>query len=190
MEPIPGTVSFLGTGTGSLLGGDLTDPENDGLDQAGAANDPSWNWISIDASVEADFEGGENAFDIFDNKLGGGNDKWCCDDVSDPGPDQWVAVEFEQAYQLTHLTISSAYDVPERDPTWWHIEGSNDGVNWDPIFVQDDAVSIWGATRLLVARVDLDTPSAPYTWFRYIAFDNNASTHQLGELELFGDPVE
>ncbi|MCZ7634645.1 MAG: hypothetical protein M5U12_00345 [Verrucomicrobia bacterium] len=74
------TVEILGVGADFLLGGDLTDPENDGIDALGMATDPSWNWKSISASHEPDFEGGENAFNIFDNKVGGGNDKWCCDD--------------------------------------------------------------------------------------------------------------
>ena len=84
-------VEILGEGVDFLLGGDLTDPENDGLDALEAATDPSWNWVEITASHEPDFEGGENSFNIFDNKVGGGNDKWCCDD---PTPDNpvWVAV--------------------------------------------------------------------------------------------------
>ena len=40
------SVEILGVGTEFLLGGDLTDPENDGDELAGET-DPSWNWKSI-----------------------------------------------------------------------------------------------------------------------------------------------
>ena len=62
----------LGTGTDSLLGGDLTDPEDDG---APDTND-GYNAI-FTANEEPGFGGGEFAFNVFDNRLGPGNDKWC-----------------------------------------------------------------------------------------------------------------
>ena len=62
----------LGTGTGSLIGGDLTDPEDDGQPDA----DQGYN-AKFSASNEPGFGGGENAFNVFDNQLGGGNAKWC-----------------------------------------------------------------------------------------------------------------
>ena len=40
--------TVLGTGTSALLGGDLTDPENNGVD----GSNTNWNWSSIDASSE------------------------------------------------------------------------------------------------------------------------------------------
>ena len=63
---------ILGTGTGSLLGGDLTDPEDDGDPEA----DKGYNAI-FSANEEPGFGGGEFAFNVFDNRLGPGNDKWC-----------------------------------------------------------------------------------------------------------------
>ncbi len=63
---------ILGTGTGSLLGGDLTDPEDDGDPEV----DKGYNAI-FSANEEPGFGGGEFAFNVFDNRLGPGNDKWC-----------------------------------------------------------------------------------------------------------------
>ena len=40
--------TVLGTGSGALLGGDLTDPENNGVD----GSNTNWNWTSINASSE------------------------------------------------------------------------------------------------------------------------------------------
>ena len=62
----------LGTGTGALLGGDLTDPEDDGNPEA----NEGYNAI-FTANEEPGFGGGEFAFNVFDNRLGPGNDKWC-----------------------------------------------------------------------------------------------------------------
>ena len=62
----------LGIGTGSLLGGDLTDPEDDGAPDA----DEGYNAI-FSANEEPGFGGGEFAFNVFDNILGPGNAKWC-----------------------------------------------------------------------------------------------------------------
>ncbi len=63
---------ILGVGTESLLGGDLTDPEDDGAADA----DEGYNAI-FTANDEPGFGGGESAFNVFDNILGGGNAKWC-----------------------------------------------------------------------------------------------------------------
>ena len=62
----------LGTGTGSLIGGDLTDPEDDGQPDV----DDGYNAI-FSSSEEPGFGGGEFAFNVFDNQLGPGNAKWC-----------------------------------------------------------------------------------------------------------------
>lgn len=62
----------LGTGTGSLIGGDLTDPEDDGQPDV----DEGYNAI-FTSSEEPGFGGGEFAFNVFDNQLGPGNAKWC-----------------------------------------------------------------------------------------------------------------
>ena len=62
----------LGVGTDSLLGGDLTDPEDDGNPEADDGYDAIFT-----ANDEPGFGGGEFAFNVFDNRLGPSNDKWC-----------------------------------------------------------------------------------------------------------------
>src|SRR5690606_32331041 len=88
------TIESLGVGAEALLGGDLTDPEDDG-DEAAGPDDPSWNWVSITSSHKPAFNGGESAFNVFDNLVGGGDDKWCCDDATAEIPVN-ITVEFEQ----------------------------------------------------------------------------------------------
>ncbi len=178
------TVQILGTGTQSLLGGDLTDPDNNGEDLEGSATSPTWNWTEITSSHKPDFEGGENAFNIFDNKVGGGNNKWCCDDPIVDTP-VWVAVKFAQPASLTHFTVTSGNDAAERDPTDWAIQGSNDGTTFADIYRFRGSVVPWTA-RDQVVRFDLPGPSLAYTTFRYIAYATPGPLHQLNEVELFG----
>ncbi len=182
-EVVGPTITILGTGTGALLGGDLTDPEDDG-DEAAGETDPSWNWVSITSNNEPGFEGGEFSFNIFDNQLGGGNAKWCCDDPTPDAPHQ-VTVEFANAVSLTHFTVASANDVPGRDPTWFEIQGSNDGENFTPIFTQNDPEALWDE-RLQVVLIELAEAAPFYTFIRLEIYDTPEATHQIAEIEYFG----
>ena len=42
--------------------------------------------------------------------------------------------------------------MPGRDPLAWQIQGSNDGVTFEPIFIQDSDESQWGGVRHQVNR--------------------------------------
>ena len=184
-QTTPGvTFEILGVGAEFLLGGDLTDPENDGLDELDASTDPSWNWKSINSSHEPNFEGGENSFNIFDNKVGGGNDKWCCDDPTEDAP-VWVAVEFKQPVSLTHFTVTSGNDTPDRDPTNWAIQGSTDGTTYTDIYRFTDTTVPWDA-RNQVVKFTLPAASAPYPFIRYFCSETPGSLHQINEIEYFG----
>ena len=175
------SVEVLGTGTLALIGGDLTDPEDDGVD----GENTNWNWTSISASSEEKWTH-EGSFNVFDNKVGATNHKWCCN-----GPTQWISVGFSQPYILSHFTITSGNDVAGRDPDIWKIQGSNDGSNWTDIFVyNNNGVSPWGTDRLEVLRYngggdDFSTPNA-FSYFRYYVTSTVSSSHQINELEYFG----
>ncbi len=180
------SVTVLGTGTSALVGDDLTDPENDGVD----GSNLNWNWSSISASSE-NYWHAEGAYNVFDNKVGASNDKWCCN-----GPTQWIQVGFSQAYVLDSFTITSGNDVPSRDPDVWKIQGSNDGSNWTDIYVyNNNGTSPWGSTRLQVrlyegGGVDYNTPSA-YSYFRYyVSSIVSGSMHQINEIEFFGTAAD
>lgn len=191
MPLISSAVTSLGTGTGALVGGDITDPENDIDDTVpGGAN---FNWITATATSEPDFSPGgptnEAAFDIFDNQVGSGSTKWCCTDAP-----QNVAVQFALPYILTSFTIAAGNDVVGRDPTVWFIEGSNDGATWIPIFSYNNPGVTPFSARLEVLRydgagVDFATPPE-YRFFRYrVDQTNGAGAHQINEIELFGTPI-
>lgn len=184
-------VTSLGTGTGALLGGDLTDPDNNINDNVPASPNggSGFNWVSATATTEPWFSpgiGSEGAFDVFDNKVGGGETKWCC-----AGPTQSVTVQLPERYVLTHFTIAAGNDVPGRDPDVWFIEGSEDGSNWTTIFSYDnDGVSPF-AQRFEVLRYDGDGDDfarpGQYNWYRYRVTSTVIGNHQINEIELFGD---
>jgi hypothetical protein len=177
-------VTVLGTGTGALLGGDLTDREDNGIESANP-NDSGFDWVSVTSSSRSFFHGyggNEGAFDVFDNKVGGGEAKWCCDP-----PQQHVTVEFEYPVQLSHFTVASGNDAPERDPRAWAILGSNDGVTFTPIFSMGDLTAQLWFARDQVLRFDLPEPAPPYRFLRYqVTATGNNTVHQLGEIEYFG----
>lgn len=175
-----------------LLGGDLTDPEDDGVEGATDLGPPQtagtgFDWVSITASNEEYFSGfgaaTEGAFDIFDNKVGREETKWCCG-----GPPNNVTnatVEFENPISITHFTISSGNDTVGRDPLDWQILGSNDGVEFEPIFTQSDDVPLWTARNQTLLIV-LSRPSDAYKFIRYEVTRTGDGNHQINEIEYFG----
>jgi hypothetical protein len=185
LTPTASASLILGTGTSALIGGDLTDPENDGL-----AN----SYVNYDAtfrsSVKPGFGGREKAFNVFDNILSSRNGKWCCN-----GGDVWVEADFgTDRYILDMFTLSSANDVPNRDSDQWRILGSNDGINYTALYSYDVAgQSIWGSDRFEVVQFsnnDDYTVNTAYSIFRYQSTSVVAgSMHQLGEIEFFGTKI-
>ncbi len=188
--PEGAVLTILGTGTAALLGTDLTDPDNNINDTTAAG--AAFDWISATASNKPFFGLGAQAdatsmgaFDLFDNKLGPLNDKWCC-----AGPPASATVEFPGTVALTHFTIASAEDGPQRDPVDWQIQGSNDGLTFVPLFTQTNPLRLgmWTA-RLQVIRAQLAAPAPPYRYIRYECTIAPSGQHALGELELFGTLV-
>ena len=179
----------LGTGTGELLGGDLTDPEDDGEPDEDKGYDAEFS-----SNEEPGFGGGEFSFNVFDNRLGPINDKWCCGKGGGiPKEGLWIMAEFEEQYALTHFTVSSANDVPARDPTVWAVQGSNDGKKFDTIY-EHDGKSFWDQRLQVVlfeAGEDYDRQKVGYKFFRHVTFDTasnpNGAYFQIGEIEFFGD---
>lgn len=177
---------------GAPLGGDLTDPEDDGVEgntipangDVGQTAGTNFNWVSITASSEeyfGNFGGSEGFFDVFDNQIGGGQNKVCCN-----GAPQDITVEFEEEVSLTHFTLTSSNDTPGRDPLDFQIQGSNDGVNFETIFERQDDVSLWNARNQTV-RVDLPAPSDSYKFIRYSVTRTGNPNHALAEIEYFGE---
>ena len=177
-------VTALGTGTGALIGRDVTDHDNDGLE--GANPDTSaFDWVTITATAKPFFSGfGDNeaAFDVFDNKVGGGEAKFY-----NPTSNVKITMELPYTVALTHFTMASADDSPGRDPRVWSIEGSTNGTTFTPIFaMSDETVDLWDQ-RNQVLRFDLPAAAPAYKYFRFSCTKTGGSDFQLSEIELFGN---
>ncbi len=183
---------ILGTGTESLIGNDLTDLGDDGDPE----NDEGYDAI-FDASDEPGFGGGEFAFNVFDNRLGPSNDKWCCGvggGISEDNP-MWVSAQLPSRFFLTGFTVSSANDVPARDPLHWSIQGSNDGNSYTDIYTYNEDAPPWEERLQVIewkAGSDFPTQTTAYQYFRMATFNTpsnpNGAYFQIGEIEFFGNP--
>ena len=187
----------LGNGTGALVGSDLTDIGDDGVEGSYAPPNLAGFDATFFSSNEPGFGGGEFAFNVFDNVLSSRNGKWCCGAANES---QIVGAIFTNTYRLTSFTVSSANDVPSRDPSVWRIEGSNDTTTgldgvWTTIYNHATPGSDW-ATRFQVNQyspADGDTflTTAGFTAFRMVT-DSTAggatsgAFFQIGEIEFFG----
>ena len=186
----------LGTGTGTLLGGDATDPENDGDDTPAAGANFNATFFSNQEPYFSDSgdpsSSLEGAYDVFDNKLGGGEAKWCCGNSSLMNSEGlYVGADFGDLALLDHFTIASSNDSPLRDAIHWAIQGSTDGSTWEDVFVQNDAATIWTARDQVIEfshGVDY-LQTKLYSQYRYIAYASGGTEHALGELEFFLIPT-
>lgn len=95
----------------------------------------------------------------------------------------WVQYQSTVAAIVTYYTITSANDVPTRDPKNWTLSGSNDGTNWTVIDSRSDEVF---ATRFLKKTYLINNNSTAYSYYRLTITANNGHTGtQFAEWELF-----
>ena len=79
-------------------------------------------------------------------------------------------------------TITSANDVPTRDPRNWNLQGSNDSVSWVTLDTRTDETF---ATRSLIKTYTFQN-TTPYLYYRLnITANNGASGTQLAEWEIY-----
>jgi hypothetical protein len=97
----------------------------------------------------------------------------------------WIAFQFMPAtsHTVTSYSISSANDVPARDPNAWQLQGSNDGQTWTTV---DTRTGEMFAARFQTNKYTCTTPGA-YSRYRLNVTANSGGTDlQLSELQLFG----
>ncbi|MCY2925220.1 MAG: hypothetical protein NT031_07235, partial [Planctomycetota bacterium] len=145
----------LGSGNKALLGGDLTDPtdslipnENCGGGSEEQLMPQNATWAKVTCFPANNKPGeaphqvhpyqswvGTPAASVFYNDPD--NKKWyvAYHDGGYGGPTDaapyYIAVQLKNPYTLTHFTIASSTDKPERDPRVWAIQGSNTGKDGD-----------------------------------------------------------
>lgn len=94
----------------------------------------------------------------------------------------WVQYRSTVPAIVTKYTITSANDVPERDPRDWNLAGSNDGVNWT---VLDSRSGQAFSSRFLKKTYSVEN-TLSFTHYRLNITANNGHTGtQFAEWELY-----
>jgi alpha-L-fucosidase 2 len=103
---------------------------------------------------------------------------------SGTGSTGWLQYSFGtgKKWVVTRYDLSSANDVPARDPKDWQFLGSNDGTNWT---VLDTRTGQSWASRYLTKQYSVTTPG-PYQYYRLNITANNGNNDiQLSEMALY-----
>jgi hypothetical protein len=123
-------------------------------------------------------DGAEGAAKAFDGNTG---TKWLCNAVS------WLQYDFGAGVTQTvkRYDITSANDVPARDPKDWQLQGSNDGSTWTTVDTRTGQPS-W-PNRYQTISFTVATPGA-YRYYRLnVTANNGDSGTQLSELAFYSD---
>jgi hypothetical protein len=129
---------------------------------------------TITASSEnLPIEGKDKAFD--DNSA----TKWLC--IPSTG---WIQYDFIGigSYAINSYTITSANDVPGRDPKSWTLQGSNDGINWT---VVDTRINETFNSRFQKRTFSFSNMTAYQIYKLNITENNGEGNLQLAEIEMF-----
>ncbi|MFD9964831.1 GH92 family glycosyl hydrolase [Amycolatopsis sp. NPDC058986] len=100
-------------------------------------------------------------------------------------PTGWAQIALSAPTSITHYALTSANDVPERDPKDWTLQGSNDGTAWSDVDKQSGQSF---TARLQEKGYKLAAPSAAFKFYRLnVTANNGAPIMQLAELLLAND---
>ncbi|MCA9240272.1 MAG: chitobiase/beta-hexosaminidase C-terminal domain-containing protein, partial [Planctomycetales bacterium] len=161
-----------GTKLSALVGGDLTDPEDDGILE-----------VTINAGASTNSPNGEEPPKALDNTKG---TKWLA--FTQTGTHYEVHFTDNLPRIVDGYTISSANDATERDPYSWTLSGSNDGVSYTVIDSRDAQDF---ATRFETRLYEFQN-SLPFTYYRFefqteygVTASNFTGALQMSEIELF-----
>ncbi|MBT1686018.1 EndoS/ChiA family endoglycosidase [Dawidia soli] len=94
----------------------------------------------------------------------------------------WVRFQSNTSNVVNKYTITSANDVPARDPRNWTLQGSNNGTTWTTINTQTNQSF---ASRFLTKTYTFSNSTA-YTYYRLnVSAVQSGSIMQMAEWELF-----
>ena len=194
-----------------LLGGDLTDIGDNGVEASYAPPTLAGFDAEFFANDKPGFGGTKDAFNVFDNindRDVDPNYKWTATVGSGGFPKIVGAHKFTSIagpIELTHFTLTSAHDIPDRDPRVWSIQGSNDtttGLNgsWTTIYARSttgssDWTGRYQTLRYSPADGDTFLTTESFTAFRMVTTATGLSApgpplfFQISEIEFFGVPV-
>lgn len=137
-----------------------------------------WN-VACDGVARA-YKGTTDAGKAFDGNSG---TKWYAGENAGDG-----AIQYDfgtgRAPVIKGYAITTANDVPERDPKGWQFQGSNDGVNWATLDTQSNQSFPF---RHYEMGYSVTKPGA-YRYYRLdVTADNGAHSIQIGDIALLAD---
>ncbi len=108
--------------------------------------------------------------------------KWCI--IHKGRPLVWqVELPAEAAVTVREYALTAAEDVPDRDPTEWKLEGSNDGKAWTILDHRRDEPRFERHQRKTFSCAN----TTAFRFYRLTLLKNHGNTHyQLSEIELAG----
>lgn len=118
---------------------------------------------------------------VVGNSVDGREDtKWCIDK---PGPSVVWQAQLPEAQPVASYSLTSANDIPARDPQEWVLAGSNDGKTWSELDrrVLDKPFE----SRHQTKQFTIQKP-APYRFYRFSFVHQGASHFQVAEIALAG----
>jgi alpha-L-fucosidase 2 len=122
---------------------------------------------------------GQSGQQIAQSSDGDPKTKWCFEHGGRPV--QWQ-IELPENARPTGYSLTSAEDVPERDPQQWKLEGSRDGVNWTVLDEQANQQPF--ASRHETKTFSIANP-AEGRFFRFTFPNNPGVPHfQVAEIAL------
>ena len=164
------TLRFKATGRRTVI----TSPSGHAAgDVLGAARETRYDGTAAPSAVGSDDHSISGSVD------GNAKTKWCVDKAGSAVI--WQA-ELPAAKKVASYALTSADDMPLRDPKEWTLEGSNDGNQWTSLDKQVMPEPF--AKRFEEKRFDLATPGE-YRFYR-LTFIPRDPYLQLGEISLAG----
>ncbi len=130
-----------------------------------------FNIVEITASSQKEeSEGMAKAFD------GSITTKWFTGDSY--GPPFWIQVKSRDAVVIDGYTITSGNDMPDRDPLYWTLFGSNDGTSWTQI---DSRSGVDFPERRQTLSFSFSNATA-WQYYKFNFQNNAGNTLQLSEI--------
>ncbi len=110
------------------------------------------------------------------------NTKWTVEHGGQPVV--WQVVSLANMAAVSSYTLTSANDVPTRDPRDWEFQGSPDGKNWTTLDHHENQEPFENRGQ---AKTFTFANTTPYKFYRFNFLKNNGETRfQLAEIALGG----
>lgn len=142
----------------------------------GALTDPTLGGMATASSQLVTHENASKAFDLDTNT------KW----FTDGNTTGWIAYQFPETISqvVRSYSVTSANDIPQRDPADWQLQGSNDGAVW--VTIDERSAEVFASRHQTKSYTSSN--STAYPWYRLLVTANSgASALQLAELVLYAN---